>query len=523
MKIFLLLILSTLSFQVLSLDLDQEKIKVAYINLPSEPMFNPQDRNYSTTFYSPYNQYELQSAIENHFHIEGFDVYPDNTNIRLDFKFQELIIKGTDIRTKKIEKKDSNGNIKVTYKYTPIITYRTSAKVLVSYASGTNKTYSFGNSNSTHNGVETSSRRSADSFISGNLQQIKNELNRKFITASVKSVKGKMNRLHGYQPVHTTDHLIIMDSKKYPEYNDYKKFQSEIVNIFNKMSPFKPLMNPNNAEKINRAITFLEKIPANYPKNKRSHKKMRYASFYNLAILNHYLENFDKASDYYQKVITNDYHEGQSKRNLKTVDRLKTLYSINKVTTSHFQIQKANTGNNNQAQSSQNFIYLDADILTNNNQSTEGKIELADNVSDIIYELQSLASINFKHLNDADEVTVTTIDSSTIQSIQLEESKLQNIEYLAQKDSPAVKGLALELFTSNKISLYHYNNEIILKKATEKLGQSTSATAYSFGFKKKLSQYLSTCQKMQADIKSGKYKNNIDSLTLAMGAYTQCL
>jgi len=535
LKRFIIIGIILLSFQSIALDLDREKINVAYMGLPTEPIVNAADRNYSVSYGSAYKQIEFQRTIEDIFHIEGFERFQSNATVHIAFQFDEITVTGTEVLSESRKVKNSDGHNYVEFYYIPVLSYDTYAKVIISYANGESKTFNYGTRNNKFNGQEAYTTSDANISLTRDLYQIVYEMHNQFVIDTVNDVDVKLNKIHGYQPIHTTDYLLILDSRFYPEYKDYKRYYLLTNRLFKQMTPFDSIEGLKSEMQV--VINFLKQIPAKYPNNKRADIKMRYASFYNLAKIYYYLDEFEKSIDYYEKVIQNDYHEGQSKRNIKAIDDLKDLLAVNQVSGRHFNIQVA------QAQSPQlspavvndGFIYIDAEIQTIDKQLIEGKIELNAAVTDIIYELQNLTIINFKFLNDSDEIEMKNIYTSTIETMQLSEDKLQRINYTSQANQSGeqistgkvnsgvlITALAVQLFQSDKVSLFSYNNELIIKKANVTTAQSTSSTAFSFAFKKKLGQLFSDCTSMQADIKSGQYKNNAEGLTQAVARYANC-
>ncbi len=529
MRYFSIVLLSLFFTPAFALDLDKTTVNVAYLQLPSEPIKDPNNRNFSTTFDANYQPADTHRIIEEVFYIEGFQQFTDSANIHIDFQFGPFLVEGTEVITKQRESKDKDGNVKIHYSYQPVLKYSTSANIRVNYSNGESKTYKYGRRNNTYEGSTTKSLQSANNVFRANLSQLQNSLYNKFVRKSVNNINQKLNALHGYQPITKKDSFLILDSKKYPEYNDYKQVEKDLKITFDQMTPYEPLDAIRPA--LESMLVFFNGIPANYPKKKRAHKKMRYASYYNAAQIYYYLDDLENALIYYQKVIENDYHEGQSKRNIVQIKKLQDLFAANQVNSRHFAIDTEihNTEN------AQNFIYLDADIETKDGYNTEGKIELLDQAIDPIEALPFQDQINIKILNDNDEIELKTIAAEHIKSIQLSEHKLQSIDYVSYDTNMAQKVasgktkqgimvtvLAHQLYQTPKASLYSYQNEFIMKKADEELGTSTSSTAFSFGFKKKLGQYFDDCSSMQEKIKSGNYKNTLEGLTNAVNAYNDC-
>ncbi len=530
MKTLTLIFLLTFSLQSSALDLDREDISVSYLQLPTHPMVNIKDRTYSVLYNSAYFEQEFQDIVENNFHIEGFQRLYSNATLLVDFQFDEIEVLSTEVLEKNRRVKDAEGKNHLEYYYIPILKYKTHAQVYLSYANGQTKTYKFGSRSKKYTGEERYSTSEANRVLSNDLHRITHDLFNQFVLDTVTDMDEKLSKKHGYQVMDTTDYLLILDSKRYPEYKDYKRYYSLANRLFKQMSPFENLQPIKNEMQV--VINFLERIPENYTSTKKDNVKMRYASAYNLAKIYYYLDDLDQAIYYYQKVIENDYHEGQSKRNIKDIEKLKDLFSVNQVTSRHFpieleQLAPQQTPLQNQLQ------LLDAEIQIIDGELLEGKIELSSE-SDLLQQLAGQEVIVFKFLNDNDEIESKNLYSEFIEYIQLEDAKLQRISFISKprnnnqnfsnnsSSKQTISAFAFELFASDKVSLFDTNGELVLIKPNETLGQSTSSVAFSFAFKKKLGKFFADCLNMQADIKSSVYKNNAESLMQAVKDYSQC-
>lgn len=519
-----------LSQQTFALDLDREDISVSYLDLPTHPMVNVEDRTYSVLYNAAYFENEFQQVVEENFHIQGFQKLFSGASMLIDFQFDEIKVLSTEVLSKTRKVKNSEGVSQIENYFVPVLKYKTNAQVIISYTGGKTKTYKFGSRSKKHKMEEKDSIDEANNFLNDDLNPILYDLFSQFVVETVEKTDLKLSTKHGYRVKETTDYLLVLDSRRYSEYKDYKRYYALANRLFKQMSPFESLSKIKDELQV--VITFLEGIPDNYTDTKKADTKMRYASYYNLAKIHYYLDDLDQSIFYYQKVIENDYHKGQSKRNIKDIEKLKDLFSVNQVNTRHFPIElNLSSSQSNTQQDS--FVYLDAEIQMTDNQMIDGKIELSALVGDSVSELQQTEVVKIKFLNDQDEIEAKNLSSGFIESIQLEDLKLQRISYASKSKNrqvnsgkvskgTVIKGLAIEHYASDKVALYELNNELILKKPHETIGKSTSSTAFSFAFKKKLAAFFEDCTDIQLSIKSGTYKNNTESLIQAVKDYSQC-
>ena len=209
---------------IYALDLDREPANVAYLNLPSQPFLDKSARTFNFDAGTSYWSDVVYENIENYFNLVGFNIVNSDPTIDIDFKFKNVFVNNTDIKTRHKETKDRNGNITNKYYYTPIIEYSTSATITVIYKDGTINNRQYGSNSIQHEGNETSSRQAATNYIEANMERVKNDAYRSFVRETVQEVDAKINALHGYKPEFAKISFLILDSKRYDEYEDYKKY-----------------------------------------------------------------------------------------------------------------------------------------------------------------------------------------------------------------------------------------------------------------------------------------------------------
>jgi len=90
----------------------------------------------------------------------------------------------------------------------------------------------------------------------------------------------------------------------------------------------------------------------------------------------------------------------------------------------------------------------------------------------------------------------------------------------------AGKAVDISRINGMKMSVFYPSNTAVkaITDALQNKFESYPHRRENFGplFKKKLGKFFADCSDMQADIKSGKYKNNAESLMQATKDYSQC-
>ena len=527
------ILLTTVLCQAQKVDLDRKYIKVKYTNLPTQPIL---DENFRTYAVSSNN-----SKVANKIKIYGFEKLNKEGTVNIDVNIGAMIIDNVEIKKREVVNKDKEGNITSTERYyTPVITYTTKGSYKTENSLGKPHSYSLGGKN-THKGSEYSSYSKASNYFKNNKYSLKSKFRNEFIKNSIYQINKTLNRLHGYEPSVYNELFWILDSKKNSDYDGHKKALANIKELLGKISHDESLdaIKPN----LQPIVDYFMSVVPKYPEDKRKHRKMKYASYYNIGRLYYHFDMPDKAIEYANKVIENDYDKGDGKRLIKHSERLKELFEINKLTSRHFPVE---TVDNSDAIEAEEVVaaetpakeiakdkFIEAVFINADASKIEGKIKLklTDNV-----DLSSLDLTNyFKNavkimtLDDNDEVKSKNYFAKEKVSFVANGTTYEAVKFTPNSEAES-QGNVINLdgakyhfvkvlYKSDKLSLYKYKKELILKKAGDKKGRSTSSLAYTIGFKKKLSKLVVDCPELAKLAKEGSFSNNEDSLLAFVQEY----
>lgn len=185
----------------------------------------------------------------------------------------------------------------------------------------------------------------ASTYAKNNVDVIANKFQREFIQKEVNDLKNTLNRRYGYEKWWHKELFWILDSESNPEYAGHKKALEDIKAIFDKITI------DSNVKQLDADVKKVEEyfnsVIPKFPKDKRKHRKMRYASYYNIAKLYLTIENFEKAKEYAQKVIDNRYDKSDGKKIIKEADRILKSFKANKTDTRHLKIETTDSRTSN--------------------------------------------------------------------------------------------------------------------------------------------------------------------------------
>jgi len=524
-KITLLLVcLVSLSVYSQKVDLDRKYIKISYTALPTSPILDEDFRTYSVA--------SNNNGVANKIKVYGFEKLASEATINVNIDIGSVIIDEVNISKREKVNKDKEGNVTSTDRYyTPVITYRTRGSYKIQNSQGKPLSYTLGKKQ-TFKGNEYNSSSKASSYYKNNSSNLRDKFQREFISGSTSQINRTLNYLYGYQPSVANELFWILDSKKNSDHAGHMKALEDMKLMLGKVSHEVPL--DDLQKELDPIVAYFESVILNYPEDKKKHRKMKYASYYNIGQLYYHFDMPDKALEYANKLIANDYDKKDGKRLIKDIEALKEVFDVNKVTTRHFPVLTednsgaSNIGNDNEgdaevAVAEDKFIET---IFTNADGSkVEGMLKMklmADtDVSTLDFTKYYKNSIKIYTLDDdgnaksknyfARENASYVVNGSSYEAVKFNSNSSEG-----QGSAVGIDGakfyFAKVLHKSDKISVYKYKNEFVLHKAGEKKAQSTSSLAFSIGFKKKLAKLVADCPDLAALAKDGSFSNNGESL-----------
>jgi len=550
--ISLLLLLSfiTLFTYAQKTDLDKESIKLSYVSLPFKPVLDKNFRTYAVSVHSTYLSRDAypNDIVKDKVKLFGFEKINGEGTINVKIDIGNIIISPVKIKKREVIEKNKEGEVISTkYFYKPIINYTTDGSFYVKDHTDKPMTYKLGRTN-THKTEEYNSYSEASSYYNNN----KNALRSNFTRAFIKSIPGKVNRQinidYGYKPYFDTGIFWILDSKKNPDYEAYQSTYKGIKEVLSTLRHDQPIEGMES--KLQPAIDYFLSIIPKYPEDKRKHRKMRFASYYNIAQIYYYLDMPNEVLEYANKLIENNYDKHDGESFIKYANTLKRRFKLNNISTRHFTVE---TLDNSYVENSENSnmqvvestdvsvkkMYLDAYVVTKAKDTIEGSVETIASIdsNDSNVKIPFINKyVKLYVLNDEDDdVTVKKFYAKDVKKVIINDVAFESV-YFTTVGNEQVKGNVVDLdaalkgpatrfcriiYKSDKIAVYAFKKELILKKPVDKKGVSTSSMGYIVAFKKKLSKFIADCDDLSSQVKKGEFENTEDSLSQLAKEYTE--
>lgn len=325
-------------------DLDKFTYSVTYREFPDEPL----PREYKTynvrvesapSVRGGYNEASLGDQID----ISGFKKVTGTGHFTVIAILDDIVFEKSEPVERIEVRKDKNGvetrrslfSMEMTYSFgarATVYDYKgnTIMNNYILYDRGNKKTYK---------SPEASTAAEALNNFNNKILDVQSNLSKSLANAAITTLNGMLNQRYGYSVQRHNDIFWVLNNKKHAEYSGHQKawnnFKSAIV-----------LMNPNEPvdkirEKLKPVISYYEKIKTTYTGSDKEDRKLRYASYYNLAKIYIYLDEPEKAIEEATALSMNDYDEKDGQHLRAVAESLDMTLKKNNAKSRHFPIDIA--------------------------------------------------------------------------------------------------------------------------------------------------------------------------------------
>lgn len=344
MKKLILVFFTTLCFVVSfaqRVDLDRFNFTASYRDFPDEPL--PAE-------YKTYNV-RIEAApslglgysstnLENLISIEGLKKVTGTGHVTIIAMLDDIVIEKTETKERVQVTKDKN-NVEVRKSFFATeMTYSFSARATVyDYRGNTvvsNHILSERENKRTYKAPESSNPVEAANNFNNKVLEIKTNLSKQLVNGAISNLNSYLNTNYGYAIQKVNDIFWVLNNKKHPEYSEQQKAWNNFKNAIVLMNPDESL--DKVKEKMKPVIAYYEKVKTIYTGSDKEAKKLRYASYYNLAKIYLYLDDPAAAIREADALAMNDFDESDG-RNLRAIaENLDEQLKRNNATTRHFPV-----------------------------------------------------------------------------------------------------------------------------------------------------------------------------------------
>ncbi|WP_036155364.1 hypothetical protein [Maribacter forsetii] len=377
--IIAVLILISYSLKAQNANLKTETIHVNYVKLPSTPILDKSLQTYSIDIRCSdlVEKAYSTNALKDDIVLQGFEKINDNGSVQIQIQINDVIIEKVEFaKTEEIEKNDEGKVISSKSFYTPIITYKTSAAYKIIDLKGESKLFNLSEGEKLNTSLKYSTLAKAEDYVSNNLTELKNRFYKEIVDLIKSRVSYKINDLYGYKPISTNVDMEVIGAKKHPEFQGHQKNYLKIKELFKTMKynlPVDVILGETKP-----VIEYYKSLINKYTDPKKAkEKKIRYASYYNIAQLYYYLDLPDESIVYANSLIENGVSKGKGKRLVEKATELKARLNANKINSRHFEVFTTDITTHN-IDEQKNIQIIEPEIIVDNRFVLTDDIE-ADN------------------------------------------------------------------------------------------------------------------------------------------------
>lgn len=330
--------LFTLPLCAQKVDLDGETVAINYTRLPLKPL--PADyRTYSAVLSA--NPGDLQKFgleeqfFTNNLKVAGYQKVKEGGNFNLEANLSDYKQLGGERKTRTNQQVDKNGKVvstTTTYyyegQYAQSLTLRIKAqdgrKLEERTWLGATRTY-------TSQDYKSPADQSEYLRLTYSREVTKN--NREALMAAMKEMYEYLQVQYGYAGVAQEFKMQVLDSEKHP---DYLAFQQAFQGAKAALATAKA-EEPLDAVRtqLEPSISWFLQQKDKYDSGEKSQRKLKYACLYDLALLYFWTEDLDKAMEFANAVIANDYDPKDGKHLIEDITELKVAYAKTGKNTRH--------------------------------------------------------------------------------------------------------------------------------------------------------------------------------------------
>lgn len=283
------------------------------------------------------------ATLENFITIEGFKKVTGTGHITILAILDDIVVEKTETKERIAIKKDRQGIETRKSFFSTQMTYSFSARASVYDFRGnsilSNHILYDREAKRTWKTSEFSNPLDAVNNYNNKVLEIKSNLAKQLVNSALSSLNNTLNTRYGYSIQRVNDIFWILNNRRHPEYSEQQKAWNNFKNAIILMHPDQPL--DKVKEKLKPVISYFQKVKTIYTGSDKEAKKLRYASYYNLAKIYLYLDDPASAIREADALAMNDYDESDGRVLRAVAENLDEQLKKNNASTRHFPVDIA--------------------------------------------------------------------------------------------------------------------------------------------------------------------------------------
>ncbi len=324
-----------------SVDLDRYRFTVQYRSLPELIL----DSTYRTYNVEVEGTRLMQSFLqdmspEKTVLLEGWRKLPQDGHITISIKLGDLLPESVSVKERAETIKNRTGQITGTrIYYSQEVVYSFEATATINDYKGMHimdQELAGRNYKQTYRSPEFALRVLAEGYFAINSLTVTKDLYRNCVNRAMHNLSDRITNNFGFGETSSNDFMWIIDSRKHPEYQAHRQAFQQMNEVLFSMDANSSIEGAR--EQLQPVIDYFEKIKKKYPSANKHDRKIRYASYFNLAVLYYYLDDPQAMMKEANGLELNDYDAKDAKGFVQTATWLKNIFQQTNIYTRHFTI-----------------------------------------------------------------------------------------------------------------------------------------------------------------------------------------
>lgn len=341
LRFLTLLLFPTMLWAQRNVDLDKYSFRVQMRSLPTMRLdtsyhtFNVEVEN-TKLMQSFMNELEPARMVE----LDGWRKLDQQGHITVRVRLDDLLPESFEV-TERVENiKDRTGKITGTRTlYTQEMTYTFAASAVITDYKGAHITDQVLASRDTKykfRSPEFPVKQLAEGYFLINSLKVTNDLFRVNVTNAMHRLSNQISEQFGFSEITTNDYIWVVDSRKHPEYEGNRKAGGLMNDVLFSMNANTPIKDAR--AQLKPVIDYFEMVKKRYSSTSKHDRKIRYASYFNLAVLYYYLDDPQAMMKEANGLVLNDYDARDGKGFESVALGLKNQFQNANLYTRHFPI-----------------------------------------------------------------------------------------------------------------------------------------------------------------------------------------
>ncbi len=324
-----------------SVDLDRYKFTVQYRSLPKLRL----DSTYRTYNVQVEGTRMMQSFLQNMSPektvlLQGWRKLNQDGHLSIKVKLGDLLPESVSVKERIETIKNKTGQItgtKTYYRQEVVYTFEASANIAdYKGVHVLDQALADRGHKQVYSSPEFAFKPLAEGYFVLNSLTITKDLFQNCVNRAMHNLSDRITENFGFEEVTANDFMWIVDSRKHPEYAAHRKAFQQMNEVLFNMNASSSITGVR--EQLKPVIDYFEKIKRTYTSTNKHDRKIRYASFFNLAVLYYYLDDPQAMMKEANGLVLNDFDARDGRGFEQTATWLKNLFQQTNIYSRHFNI-----------------------------------------------------------------------------------------------------------------------------------------------------------------------------------------